>query len=320
MKDYITLPVGLRSLALVTASTSAISAYPVAEKLLGSGAATVAIATCTAIIMGSWQVASQENWRTNEGSAKGFAAATAATLLSALMVGGVYLSTDLNTSTAQLEAAKRADLSYQQQEQQRLSSLEKLTDELRVTSKNKNQAEYTTLQAQITALSKPTTRTKTQEQQALDATSIPNNYRIALSALFEIFTFLLLFLASWLSPKQQSTTHNNVTTTSNNINEPQAPQPTPTSPTGGSGGTPASASPAPSKTDAAIHAIAQRQLDPSSEGFITAKLISTRFAVPDLLARKIIEQAYQAHLLETVGEGKAKRYRYPTKTQLRSVA
>lgn len=205
------LPSSLRLAAIGTSATSAAAAYPIASEMFGPIAGGVIVFSCATVIFAGWHVvgspseidASDPDAKTKDIAKRLLGAAIAATFATA-MVAGIHASASQPEVSTKAESANAADVLYRQQEGSRISTLGKLTEELRVTSKARNPEEYAKLQEQIASLSVPTARQKTSSEQAIGAVS--STYSWAIASAFEIVTPALLVLAGLFSGRRQTLT------------------------------------------------------------------------------------------------------------------
>lgn len=295
-------PTALRGIAGITSVTSAIAAYPIAADLFGMVAGGVMVASSAAVIYAGWHYVGTETDTSDNGIMKRIGAGVMASAFAVAMVAGIHASADLSHATTATSAAAEADKLYSEQEAARMSALASMTAELRDTQKSKYPAEYASLQKQVEKLSAPTPRTATASQITQGLGTASTAYQWGVASVFEVVTPALLVLAGMFSRRKrvdvgltqgvskvvdvQTTPDNPLTTPSTLENNP-------------------------------VTLLATRQIQPNTEGFITASAVMDATGCTDRQARDAIKTAHQQDYLTKTGEGGATRYTY--KTTLRAV-
>lgn len=201
------LPSSLRLAAIGTSATSAAAAYPIASEMFGPIAGGVIVFSCATVIFAGWHVvgnpserdASDPDAKTKDIAKRALGAVIAASFATA-MVAGIHASASQPELSIKADSATASDVLYRQQEGSRISTLGKLTEELRVTSKRNNPDEYARLQDQIERMSTPTPRQKTSSEQVPGTAS--SIYSWAIASAFEIVTPALLLLAGMFSKRR----------------------------------------------------------------------------------------------------------------------
>ncbi len=324
------LPLILRGIAVVTSATSAVAAYPVASSMFGMVAGGVIVTASAAAVYGGWHYVGTEPGTHLESWLKRTGAGTVAGLFSVGLVAGIYVSATQQTDLTNQQAAKQSDALYQEQEQSRIRNLDKLTQELRDTSKKNHPEEYRRLQEEISKLSNPLPRTQTATQK--NTAAVPVAYKWGIASAFEIVTPALLILAGLFSrrreeKKQQLTAvAPGVVQAVAPVDQGQQPQPqvidnielpqlteraTPTA----TPGNPATTAPEPDDDPDPIGIIAQRGIPTNDEGCVTAAALESQIGCTNKQARLAIAEAVTHGYLIKTGKGGATRYRYPTLNQ-----
>lgn len=296
---------GLRTLAAVTSVATAVAAYPIAEQLFGTYTGGIIVAATEALIYAGWHYVGTEQPSVdssgnpdNSTFLKQLGVGVMAFTFSAITVAGIYASTNLNTAASQAKAAQEADVLYAEQEKSRIVTLDRLTEELRVTSKNRNSMEYAELQAQIKALSQPTTRSSTATEAV--ATPISTNYRVVSASAFSVITLCSLIMAGLFSRRKEAlpapvmglispTTPVNPTTTP--PNNSTTPTDTPQTP---------------------LEAIEGQDVPANDEGYISIAGVMKYTSCTNRAARDAISAAVNLGALIKEGDGPSTRYRYPS--------
>ena len=310
-------PLTLRTIAAITSATSAAAAYPAAANLFGMLPGGVMVASSAAAIYAGWHIVA-----TSDNTDHRIVSGVTAALFAGVMTVGIHSSGELKTATQATSAANEADTLYMNQESTRMATLATLAAELRVTQKSKYPAEYAALQAQVDKLSTPTVRTATASQEATASTGSIQQWIAA--SVFEIVTPALLLLAGMFSHRKQR--DNTVLTPVNSAltQEKQAVTFSAlTDPlTALTADNTALTDPLTALTadntalTDPLTALTRRSIEPTSEGFITAKQVSSATNCTDRQARDAIKQAAEDGILESIGSGNATRYRYSNKLRV----
>lgn len=297
-----TTTTALRITAAISSITSAAAAYPVAASMFGMLAGGVIVSSSAAVIYAGWHYVGTETATDQLSIIKRVGAGLAASLFAVGMVAGIYTSASQSVALTTQSTAQAADALYQQQETSRIKTLEALTQELALTSKKNNPAEYARLQDQISKLSTPTERTSTATENA--SSEIPPAYKWGIAATFEVVTPALLLLAGLFSRRRQPV--NTVDNTVNSVNNSSTTASTVVN------------SDDDTTFDILTHLL-DRQITPTRDGLITAAVVSNQTGCTDRQARTAIQDAYHAGALTKEGNGNASRYRYQPINQLRIV-
>ena len=302
-------PLTLRTIAAITSATSAAAAYPAAANLFGMFPGGVMVASSAAAIYAGWHIVA-----TSEDTDHRIVSGVTAALFAVGMVAGIHNSADLKESAASHSTAIEADTLYQNQESTRMATLATVAAELRATQKSKYPAEYERLQAQMQTLTTPTARTVTATQAATFESS--GVYRWALSSVFEIVTPALLLLAGMftrqLPVNSRQLPVNSVSTQEKQplIESALTPQLTALTPVNSEVDEVLTASTAP------LTALTRRQIEPSTEGYVTASAVVSITGCTDRQARQALKDATDENILERTGEGNATRYQYSNKLRV----
>lgn len=302
MNKYI--PIGLRTIALGGSIASTLAAFPAAAKLFGAAPGGFLLTATATIIYAGWHYAA-----TTDNTDRRLIAGGIATVFAIAMTYGIATSADIKTGDNASLAAGKADTLYKQQEQARMATLTSVTAELRATSKTKFPTEYASLQKQVEQLSTPTQRTSSASQIVQGMSHASSLYQWGIAATFEIVTLALLLLAGFFTSRQPASTlptpASTLTTTPPTqekqalepiaISEPETPSTTLTT-----------------TVNNPANLLATRQIQPNSDGFITASAIAEATGCTDRQARDAIKTAHQQGWLIKTGEGGATRYSYPT--------
>ncbi|MEN9503964.1 MAG: hypothetical protein RI964_3249 [Pseudomonadota bacterium] len=296
-------PLTLRTIAAVASVSSAAAAYPAAANLFGMIPGGVMVASSSAVIFAGWHIVA-----TSDNTDNRIVSGVTAALFASVMTVGIHSSGELKTATQASSTANTADTLYMNQESTRMATLATVAAELRATSKTKNPDQYDKLQAQIDKLSTPTVCTATATQTATASTG--SIYPWVVAGLLEVVSPALLLLAGMFSHRKQR--DNTALTPVNSALTQQKQVDT----------IPALTDPLTALTadntalTDPLTALTRRSIEPTSEGYITAKQVISATNCTDRQAREAIKQASDAGILESVGSGNATRYRYNNKLRI----
>lgn len=329
------LPAALRVIAGITSGTSAVAAYPVANEMFGNITGGVLVASCAAVIFAGWHYVGTESEPANSpqfNRSIGYRliAGTCATSFAIAMVAGIHISAERPMIASAAATANQAEALYNEQERSRMSNLSKLTDELRVTSKKKNPAEYTALQAQIDKLSTPGQKPILSEQ---NNNRIPKEYSLAVAGVFEVVTPALLILAGLFGRRQvRQTSQLPATTTAiNTVDQAFDTVVTPVDNnaqvienielTQYTAPSTATTDPVTKRitADDIQEAIASKLVAANKDGNVTAAAVQQHTGCSARQARDAMPQAANNGYLSKSGVGNSTRYSYPKMANLRSV-
>ncbi|MBO0613693.1 hypothetical protein [Thiothrix fructosivorans] len=303
-------PLTLRAIAAITSATSAAAAYPAASNLFGMLPGGVMVASSAAVIFGGWHIVATSG-DTDHRIVSGVTAA----LFAGVMTVGIHSSGQLKTATQATSTAEQADTLYMNQESTRMATLATVAAELRATQKSKYPAEYAALQAQVDKLSTPAVRTPTASQEATATTGSIQQWIAA--SVFEIVTPALLLLAGMFSHRKQ---RDNTALTPVNSALTQEKQEVVisalTDPLTALTDDNTALTAADNELTDPLTALTRRSIEPTSEGFITAKQVISATNCTDRQARDAIKQATDDGILESIGSGNATRYRYSNKLRI----
>ncbi|WP_020396671.1 hypothetical protein [Thiolinea disciformis] len=303
-----TTATALRITAAISSITSAAAAYPVAASMFGTLAGGVIVTSSAAVIYAGWHYVGTETATDQLSIIKRVGAGLAASIFAVGMVAGIYTSASQSVALTTQTNAKAADALYEQQEASRIKTLETLTQELSLTSKKNNPAEYTRLQDQISKLSTPTERTFTATEKA--SSQIPAAYKWGIAATFEVVTPALLLLAGLFARRRsvdkQLTAVDRVdaaSTTPSTLRQPQQEA------------TLSQDAEQLEQANCLLDALADQKIRVNKEGCITAAALEESQHCTNRQARAAISAAVEHGYLIKEGEGGATRYRYPNRQQ-----
>ncbi len=292
-----TLPNGLRLVAAGTSIASAVAAYPAVAALTNELVAGAAVTASAAIIFAGWHYVGTEEGTDDNAAWRRLIAGAGSTAFAAAMVLGIYASGELKLDTRNAVTRQAHDALYEQQEQSRMAALEKLTQELRDTSKKNNPHEYARLQEQIKASSIPTPR---QHGSSLSGDAVPVEYKWIAAGIFEIATPVLLILAGFFGRRDkngelppvaqgQQPANSGATTPTTPVNPDYDPDP--------------------------VGKIAEQRIAANDDGCVTAAAVEQQTGCTNKQARAAIAEAVSHGYLVKTGTGGGTRYYYPNAAQ-----